>query len=55
MTGNHVESETVTCIDRGKFSATTIDDETKIDNVCPVTHNVYHRPGPPPDGVGRSR
>ena len=37
--GNHVEIGANTCIDRGKFSATTIGDGSKIDNLCQIAHN----------------
>ncbi|MBC7874959.1 MAG: UDP-3-O-(3-hydroxymyristoyl)glucosamine N-acyltransferase, partial [Ferruginibacter sp.] len=37
--GNAVEIGSGTCIDRGKFSATTIGDGTKIDNLVQVGHN----------------
>ena len=39
--GNDVEIGACTCIDRGKFSATTIGDGTKIDNHCQVAHNCH--------------
>ena len=38
--GNGVEVGSNTCIDRGKFGATTIGDGTKIDNLCQIGHNV---------------
>lgn len=38
--GNGVEVGSHTCIDRGKFGATTIGDGTKIDNLCQIGHNV---------------
>lgn len=34
-----VEIGAGTCIDRGKFSATTIGSGTKIDNLCQIAHN----------------
>jgi len=37
--GNNVEIGAGTCIDRGKFSATTVGDGTKIDNLCQIGHN----------------
>jgi UDP-3-O-[3-hydroxymyristoyl] glucosamine N-acyltransferase len=37
--GNHVEVGSSTCIDRGKFSSTTIGDGTKIDNLVQIAHN----------------
>lgn len=37
--GNNVEIGANTCIDRGKFSSTTIGDNTKIDNLCQIAHN----------------
>ena len=37
--GNQVEIGSGTCIDRGKFSATTIGDGTKIDNLVQIGHN----------------
>ncbi len=37
--GDHVEVGAGTMIDRGKFSATTIGDHTKIDNLVQVGHN----------------
>jgi len=37
---DHVELGAGTCVDRGKFSATTIHTGTKIDNLCQVGHNV---------------
>lgn len=37
--GNEVEIGSGTCIDRGKFSATTIGDGTKIDNLVQIGHN----------------
>lgn len=37
--GNAVEIGAGTCIDRGKFSATTIGDGTKIDNLVQIAHN----------------
>lgn len=38
--GDDVEIGANTCIDRGKHSATTIGDGTKIDNLCQIAHNV---------------
>jgi UDP-3-O-[3-hydroxymyristoyl] glucosamine N-acyltransferase len=37
--GDDVEIGAGTCVDRGKFSATTIGDGTKIDNQCQIAHN----------------
>lgn len=37
--GNDVELGAGTCIDRGKFSATTIDDGCKLDNLVQIGHN----------------
>lgn len=37
--GNQVEIGSSTCIDRGKFSSTTIGDATKIDNLVQIGHN----------------
>ena len=37
--GRNVEIGAGTCIDRGKFSATTIGAGTKIDNLCQIGHN----------------
>lgn len=37
--GDDVEIGAGTCIDRGKFSATTIGSGTKIDNLCQIGHN----------------
>jgi UDP-3-O-[3-hydroxymyristoyl] glucosamine N-acyltransferase len=37
--GNHVEIGSSTCIDRGKFSSTSIGDGTKIDNLVQIGHN----------------
>jgi len=37
---DRVEIGAGTCIDRGKFSATTIGTGTKIDNLCQIGHNV---------------
>ena len=37
--GNDVEIGAGTCIDRGKFSATRIGDNTKIDNLVQIAHN----------------
>ena len=37
--GNGVEIGAGSCIDRGKFSATTIGDGTKIDNLVQIGHN----------------
>lgn len=39
--GNAVEIGSGTCIDRGKFSATTIGDGTKIDNLVQIGHNCH--------------
>ncbi len=36
---DRVEVGAGTCIDRGKFSATTIGEGTKIDNLCQIGHN----------------
>ncbi len=38
--GDDVEIGAGSCIDRGKFGATTIGDNTKIDNLVQVAHNV---------------
>lgn len=38
--GNGVEIGANVCIDRAKFSSTTIGDGTKIDNLCQIAHNV---------------
>jgi UDP-3-O-[3-hydroxymyristoyl] glucosamine N-acyltransferase len=38
--GNMVEIGAGTCVDRGKFGATTIGDMTKIDNLVQIGHNV---------------
>jgi len=38
--GNDVEIQSNTCIDRAKISSTTIGDNTKIDNLVQVGHNV---------------
>ena len=38
--GNRVELGANTCVDRGKFAATTIGDGTKLDNLVQVGHNV---------------
>ncbi len=38
--GRDVEIGAHTCVDRGKFSATTIGDQTKIDNLVQIGHNV---------------
>ena len=37
--GDDVEIGSGTCVDRGKFAATTIGDGTKIDNLCQIAHN----------------
>jgi UDP-3-O-[3-hydroxymyristoyl] glucosamine N-acyltransferase len=37
--GNQVEIGSSSCIDRGKFSSTTIGDGTKIDNLVQIGHN----------------
>jgi len=37
--GDDVEIGAGTCIDRGKFSATTVGDGTRIDNLCQIGHN----------------
>ncbi len=37
--GNDVELGASSCVDRGKFAATTIGDGTKIDNQCQIAHN----------------
>jgi len=37
--GDRVEIGANTCVDRGKFAATTIGDDTKIDNLCMIAHN----------------
>ena len=37
--GREVEIGAGSCIDRGKFSATTIGDGTKIDNLVQIAHN----------------
>jgi UDP-3-O-[3-hydroxymyristoyl] glucosamine N-acyltransferase len=37
--GDDVEIGSATCVDRGKFDATTIGDGTKIDNLCQIAHN----------------
>ena len=37
--GNWVELGSGTCVDRGKFSATSIGDHTKIDNLVQIGHN----------------
>lgn len=37
--GDDVEIGAGTCIDRGKFGATTIGDQTKIDNLVHIAHN----------------
>jgi len=39
LIGDDVEIGAGTCIDRGKFTATTIGAGTKIDNLCQVGHN----------------
>lgn len=38
--GNNVEIGSCTCIDRGTFSQTLIGDNTKIDNLVQIAHNV---------------
>lgn len=38
--GRGVEIGANSCVDRGKFSETSIGDGTKIDNLCQVAHNV---------------
>ncbi|MDZ5761599.1 UDP-3-O-(3-hydroxymyristoyl)glucosamine N-acyltransferase [Lyticum sinuosum] len=38
--GNNTEIGCNTCIDRGVLSGTIIGDETKIDNLCQIGHNV---------------
>ncbi|WP_428387768.1 UDP-3-O-(3-hydroxymyristoyl)glucosamine N-acyltransferase [Mucisphaera sp.] len=37
--GDEAEIGANTCIDRGKFGATTIGNQTKIDNLCQIGHN----------------
>jgi len=37
--GDHVEIGAGSCVDRGKFGATTIGDGTKIDNLVQIGHN----------------
>jgi UDP-3-O-[3-hydroxymyristoyl] glucosamine N-acyltransferase len=37
--GDGVEIGSGSCVDRGKFSATTIGDGTKIDNLVQIAHN----------------
>ncbi len=37
--GREVEIGANTCVDRGKFGATSIGDGTKIDNLCQIGHN----------------
>lgn len=37
--GNQVEIGSGSCVDRGKFSSTTIGDGTKIDNLVQIAHN----------------
>jgi UDP-3-O-[3-hydroxymyristoyl] glucosamine N-acyltransferase len=37
--GNNVEIGAGSCVDRGKFSATSIGDGTKIDNLVQIAHN----------------
>ena len=39
VVGNQVEIGSGSCIDRGKFSSTTIGDGTKIDNLVQIAHN----------------
>ena len=38
--GDDVEIGAASCVDRGKFGATTIGDGTKIDNLVQIAHNV---------------
>ncbi len=38
--GDHVEIGSNSCVDRGKFAATTIGNGTKIDNLVQIGHNV---------------
>ena len=38
--GDEVEIGANTCIDRGSLDDTFIDDQTKIDNLCQIAHNV---------------
>ena len=38
--GRGVEIGANSCVDRGKFSETSIGDGTKIDNLCQIAHNV---------------
>ncbi len=38
--GDDVEIGAGTCVDRGKFAATRIGNQTKIDNLCQIGHNV---------------
>lgn len=38
--GDDVELGANTCVDRGKFGATTIGAGTKIDNLCQIAHNI---------------
>lgn len=40
VVGEDVEIGANTCIDRGKFGATSIGDGSKIDNLCQIGHNV---------------
>ena len=42
--GNHVEVGAGTCIDRGKFSPTTIGEGVKIDNLVQIGHQVKVEP-----------
>lgn len=37
--GNYVEIASMTCVDKGALSDTTIGDYTKIDSLCKVSHN----------------
>jgi len=39
--GDHVEIGAGTCIDRGKFDATTLGSYTKIDNLVQIAHNCH--------------
>lgn len=38
--GDDVEIGANSCVDRGKFGATTVGDQVKIDNLCQIGHNV---------------
>lgn len=40
LIGNNVEIGSHTCIDRGSFSDTIIEDNVKINNLCHIAHNV---------------